>query len=162
MSKQITYKCNLCGEEKDSQEFYAFYWKADIIPQNYVLTKDIDSCDKHICEKCIITIVDTFKDKKTMKNTTIKQVEDYSCKIYDVTMEQVNNKKTRRKNILQARRMIVFLAMKHAILPLGEIMTACNVSSETISRFYLHVEFARYDDVELNSVITGFEKEYIN
>jgi hypothetical protein len=56
--KIVKYKCNLCQEEKERAELTAFYFKCDIIPQRYVLDKSkIDECDKHICEKCIETII---------------------------------------------------------------------------------------------------------
>jgi hypothetical protein len=57
MSKTTTYKCNLCGRTEKSIEakknLKAFYWKSDKSPQGYVLTDNLDSCDRHICNNCI-------------------------------------------------------------------------------------------------------------
>jgi hypothetical protein len=56
--KIVKYKCNLCQEEKERAELTAFYFKCDIMPQRYILTKSkIDECDKHICDECIQIII---------------------------------------------------------------------------------------------------------
>ena len=60
--REITYICNLCGRDELSSEatkhFKSFYWKSDKIPQGYILSNNLDSCDKHICKDCINTIIE--------------------------------------------------------------------------------------------------------
>lgn len=56
--KIITYKCDLCKEDKKKDDLKAFYFKCDIIPQRYVLVpiSPDNECDKHICKRCIEVI----------------------------------------------------------------------------------------------------------
>lgn len=54
--KKIEYTCNLCNEVKPSKDLLCFYFKCDIIPQQYVLTNNVDSSGTHICKKCIDVI----------------------------------------------------------------------------------------------------------
>lgn len=56
--KIITYKCNLCQDIIQKENIYKYYWKSDIIPQQYILLSwnALEECDKHICKQCIINI----------------------------------------------------------------------------------------------------------
>jgi hypothetical protein len=98
-----------------------------------------------------------------MKSTpTIKQIEDYSCTAYGVTMEQVKKKNTKIKESRQAKRLIVFLLIEHNIIAKGMVMTRYNWSYEIVNKAYLKIAISQGNDVELNSAIVGFEKEFIN
>ena len=59
MSKNITYKCNLCLDIKKPEVLYCVYY--GIIPnespkQGYYLTTNLNNSDKHICLDCISMI----------------------------------------------------------------------------------------------------------
>lgn len=94
-----------------------------------------------------------------MKNTTIKQVEEYSCQTYGVTMEQVTEKGTKRKKPVAARRLIMYLLTENGLMPKNMIMSRYNSSYDIVSRAYIVIAKTRYNDVELNSVITEFENK---
>lgn len=57
MSKTIRYTCNLCGFFENGNnakgKLKAFYFKCDMIPQGYILSENLDSSDKHLCNECI-------------------------------------------------------------------------------------------------------------
>ena len=54
--KKETFSCNLCRTEKDKKELKSFYFKCDIIPQQFVIHNDISVSDVHICSNCLIVI----------------------------------------------------------------------------------------------------------
>lgn len=54
--KNVKYICDLCKEEKSKLDLACFYFKCDIIPQQYMVVSNLDLSDKHICLSCIQTI----------------------------------------------------------------------------------------------------------
>lgn len=61
--KKVEYCCDLCKETKPKAELNCMYFKCSIIPQRYILSKDLDGSDKHICDDCIelIKTAEVFK-----------------------------------------------------------------------------------------------------
>lgn len=59
MRKEILY-CNLCGDHKEREELFAFYWDSTAKNKDkfgaYTLVSDVTKCDKHICTNCVIAI----------------------------------------------------------------------------------------------------------
>lgn len=68
--KNIEYKCNMCLEVKPKEVLWSMYWKSDVFPQVYVLTKNIDATDKHICYNCINVIKDSVSNENNPNKTT--------------------------------------------------------------------------------------------
>ena len=54
----ITYKCDICKEEKKFDEVYTIYWNSGQIPQQYILKSTFvsDNYDKQICKGCVAMI----------------------------------------------------------------------------------------------------------
>jgi chromosomal replication initiation ATPase DnaA len=98
-----------------------------------------------------------------MKSTpTIKQIEDYSCTAYGVTMTDINDK-TFYPNTSKARKMIYYLIFQHTKLQSGEIAKMYDVKKkQTIDDNIKELRFHRHRGGALSGVITGFEKGYIN
>jgi len=40
-------------EKKEQKDLKCFYFKCDIIPQQYVIYNDLTRSDKHVCTSCI-------------------------------------------------------------------------------------------------------------
>lgn len=57
--KKIEFKCNMCWDIFDRKDLYCMYWKSNILPQQYVLSVDVDKSDKHICKNCLKLIKET-------------------------------------------------------------------------------------------------------
>lgn len=47
--KETKYFCNLCREQKKSEELMCMAWDN----AKYVITSNIHNSDKHICKECI-------------------------------------------------------------------------------------------------------------
>lgn len=94
-----------------------------------------------------------------MKNTTIKQVEEYSCQTYGVTMEQVTERNTKIKAPLQAKKLIIFLLIEYHIMSKAMVMNHYNWSYQPVNNAWIKTATNRSVDIELNSVITEFEKQ---
>jgi len=58
--KIVKYKCDLCRTEKERDKLLAYFWKSDVLPQRYVVTHNLDSCDTHICKECFHTVKNTI------------------------------------------------------------------------------------------------------
>lgn len=56
--KKITYRCNLCTEEKKKEDLKCLYWghKNHEHKCTYYIVDDLDMSDKHICSDCISEI----------------------------------------------------------------------------------------------------------
>lgn len=67
MSKKVKYFCNLCGDEKPTEELAALYWNGHARPQTYQLVLDVTVCDKHICHGCIAVVRDLESVVSTKK-----------------------------------------------------------------------------------------------
>lgn len=54
--KIVGYKCNMCGDIKSKNELICMYWDCRITPQQWILSNDLNSSDRHICKSCISVI----------------------------------------------------------------------------------------------------------
>ncbi len=69
MSKQVKYFCNLCTEEKKNEDLMCMYFDStkmfieDFVKHfgGYVLKKDLNLSDKHICLDCIDIVIEQEK-----------------------------------------------------------------------------------------------------
>lgn len=57
--KKIEYICNLCGETSPKKEMFEYYFNCGVIPQQYQLQEVKDQCDRHVCKKCVLRIIET-------------------------------------------------------------------------------------------------------
>lgn len=92
---------------------------------------------------------------------TIKQIEDYSCNTYGVTIDEIKDKSF-YPSTSKARKMIYYLIFQYTKLQSGEIAKMYGVKKkQTIDDNIKELRFHRNRGGALSGVITGFQ-EYIN
>ncbi len=94
-----------------------------------------------------------------MKTPKIEDIEKYSCETYGVTMEQVKEKQTRRKQPLKAKRLILYMVIEYDVMSNVDTISHYSSSYDIVNRAYWGIAQKRKDDLELNSVITEFENK---
>jgi chromosomal replication initiation ATPase DnaA len=92
---------------------------------------------------------------------TIKQIEDYSCNTYGVTIDEIKDKSF-YPNTSKARKLIYYLIFQYTKWQSGEIAELYGVKKkQTIDDNIKELRFHRNRGGALSGVITGFQ-EYIN
>ena len=51
--RKVTYKCNLCQEEKQFTELYTVYFSSLVNEYTLIKTNPNDMYDKQICKSCV-------------------------------------------------------------------------------------------------------------
>lgn len=72
--KTVFYKCNLCREQLEPNEFTCMFWNSTTkVSENqfgaWEFSTDLSKSDNHICEDCIKR-VRYFSEKRQLINTT--------------------------------------------------------------------------------------------